>query len=257
MNSGMYSALSGNLSAMQRLDVISNNLANVNTTGFKRDRLAFDSVLAGNLNPPAVPPGQTADPVLLQERMVTDYTPGSLHQTGNPLDLALQGEGFFVVRTPNGVAYTRQGNFRLTQNGELVTSEGYPVLSKAGDRPEEGQPIVLVVGEQGGKPIVDNQGNITMNGEAVAQLAIFDFPKPYALKKLGSTLFVPENQQAAPQAPTGDMTVEQGALEQSNVDAISEMVQMVEASRFFETCQRVVRGFDDIAAKAINELAKV
>lgn len=257
MNSGMYSALSGNLAAMQRLDVISNNLANVNTTGFKRDRLAFDSVLAGNLNPPAVPPGQTADPVLLRERMVTDYTPGSLNQTGNALDIALQGDGFFVVRTPNGIAYTRQGNFRLTQGGELVTSEGYQVLSKAGDRPEEGQPIVLVPDEQGGKPIVDNDGNITMNGEAVAQLAIFDFPKPYALKKVGSALFVPENQQAAPQAPTGDMTVTQGALEQSNVDAISEMVQMVEASRFFETCQRVVRGFDDIAAKATGDLARV
>lgn len=259
MNSGMYSALSGNLAAMKRLDVITSNLANVNTNGFKRDRIAFDSVLAGNLNPPAVPPGRTADPVLLQERMTTDFTPGTLIQTGNPLDIAIQGDGFFAVRTPEGIAYTRQGNFRLTPTGELVTSEGYAVLSRAGERPEEGQPIVLAaVGQEGGgKPVVDNDGNITVNGEAVAQLALFDFARPYDLKKVAGTLFVPANAAVAPQVVGGATSLEQGALEQSNVDSISEMVQMVEASRFFETCQRVARGFDDITAKAINELGRV
>lgn len=259
MNSGMYSALSGNLAAMKRLDVITSNLANVNTNGFKRDRIAFDSVLAGNLNPPAVPPAQTADPVLLQERLTTDYQPGTLHQTGNPLDLAIQGDGFFVVKTPDGIAYTRQGNFRLSQTGELVTSEGYQVLSKAGDSPGEGQPIVIVPPgqENGGKPIVDNQGNITVNGEQLGQIAMFDFPKPYGLKKVASTLFVPNEAGAAAQATTGVTSMEQGVLEQSNVDSITEMVQMVEANRFFETCQRVVRGFDDMAAKAVNELARV
>ena len=109
MNSGMYSAVSGNLAAMKRLDVIASNLANSATTGFKQDRLTFDSVLAGSQNPPEVPTGSTADPVLLQERMQTDYSNGAIVQSGNPFDLALQGDGFFVVRTPDGVAYTRQG----------------------------------------------------------------------------------------------------------------------------------------------------
>jgi len=94
MNGGMYSALAGNLAAMQRLDVIASNLANVNTSGFKKDRLAFESVLAGTRNPPAVPSNQTADPVLLQGRMVTDHSAGAMVQTGNPLDMALQGDGF-------------------------------------------------------------------------------------------------------------------------------------------------------------------
>lgn len=258
MNSGMYSALSGNLAAMKRLDVISSNLANASTNGFKQDRLAFESVLAGNRNPPAVPPSQTADPVLLQERMLTDYSAGTLVQTGNTLDVALQGDGFFVVRTPEGVAYTRQGNFRLASDGTLITADGYQVLSKAGERPEDGQPIRIDVAGQdgGGRPVVDSQGGITINGEPVANLALFDFPKPYQLTKTESTLFVPAAGTAA-QAAGPLTTVAQGALEQSNVNTIAEMVQMVDASRYFETCQRVVRSFDDMAAKAVNDLARV
>ncbi len=258
MNSGMYSALSGNLAAMKKLDVIASNLANASTNGFKQDRLAFESVLAGNLNPPAVPPAQTADPVLLQERMLTDYSAGALIQTGNALDVALQGDGFFAVKTPDGIAYTRQGNFRLSADGTLVTTSGHPVLSKAGERPEEGQPIRLDGAGQagGGKPVVDNLGNITINGEPVASLAIYDFPKPYQLTKAANALFT-AGTGVTPQTANPLTTVAQGSLEQSNVDSISQMVQMVEASRYFESCQRVVRSFDDMAAKAISDLARV
>lgn len=258
MNSGMYSALSGNLAAMKRLDIITSNLANASTTGFKQDRLTFESVLAGNRNPPAVPPGQTADPVLLQEHLLTDYSAGALVQTGNTLDVALQGDGFFAVRTPEGVAYTRQGNFRLSADGTLVTADGYQVLSKVGERPEEGQPIKIDVAGQagGGKPVVDSQGNITLNGEPLATLAVFDFPKPYQLSKQAGTLFVPKAG-TAPQVASPLTTVSQGALEQSNVNTVAEMVQMVEASRYFESCQKVVRSFDDMAAKATSDLARV
>ena len=255
MNSGMYSALSGNLAAMKRLDVITSNLANASTNGFKQDRLAFESVLAGNQNPPAVPPAQTADPILLQERMFTDHSSGALVQTGNTLDVALQGDGFFTVKTPDGIAYTRQGSFRLSSDGTLLTANGYPVLSKAGDRPEEGQPIKIDTAG-GGKPVVDSQGGITLNGEPVATLAIFDFPKPYQLTKAAGTLFV-AGAGATPQPASPLTSVSQGSLEQSNVNSIAEMVQMVEANRYFETCQRVVRNFDDMAAKAVNDLARV
>jgi flagellar basal-body rod protein FlgG len=244
----MYSALSGNLAAMKKLDTIANNLANANTTGFKRDRLAFESLLASNTNPPAVPPGQTADPVLHQERLLTDFTSGSLVQTGNKLDFALEGDGFFVVRMPDGNdAYTRQGNFRTTADGSLVTTEGYPVLSKAG------QPIKITEGT----PIVGKEGIITVNGNQVGDLAIVDFPKPYNLQKTANALFLPVGPNVTAQAASANTSVEQGAIEQSNVDSIGEMVQMVEAARYFEACQRVVRNFDDIAAKAINDLGRV
>lgn len=252
MNSGMYSALSGNLAAMKRLDVIANNLANVGTSGFKQDRLAFESVLAGTQNPPAVPPGKTADPTLLADRMVTDYGSGALVQTGNTFDLAIQGDGFFSVRTPDGTAYTRQGSFRLAVDGTLVTANGFPVLS------EEGEPIVIDMAGRatGARPVVDSQGNVTLDNEPTGRIAVYDFPKPYQLEKIAGTFFLPK-QGAAPQLAGPMTTVSQGTLEQSNVDSISEMVQMVEASRFFESCSKVVRAFDDMAAKAVNELARV
>ncbi len=258
MNSGMYSALSGNITAMRRLDVIASNLANVGTTGFKQDRLAFESVLAGNLNPPAIPDAQTADPALLRETLITDFSSGSQVQTGNTYDVAIQGEGFFAVRTPDGVAYTRNGNFRLSNDGTLVTSSGFPVLSIGGGRPEDAQPIRINVAAQPGgiKPVIDSQGNITLNGEQSGGLAIFDFPKPYRLTKQAGSLFVPENG-TAPQVANGSTAVSQGYLEQSNVNSISEMVQMIETSRYFETCQKMVRSFDDMTGKAVNDLARV
>jgi len=255
MNSGMYSALSGNLAAMRRLDVIASNLANAATNGFKQDRLVFESVLAGSQNPPAVP---TADPVMIKDKLVTDYSAGSLVKTGNTFDLALQGDGFFVVKTPEGVAFTRHGSFSLSADGTLVTANGYPLLSKAGTQPADGQPIRIdVLGQAaGGKPVVDSQGNITLNGEPVSSLAIFDFPKPYQLTKGAGTLFLAEAG-VTPQSASPLTTVYQGALEQSNVDSVAQMVQMVEASRYFETCQKAVRSFDDMATKAINDLARV
>ena len=104
MNSGMYAAISGNLSAMRRLDVVSNNLANASTPGFKADEIQFESVLANAKN-------DAQGPVYSNERFSTDFSPGTLQRSDNVLDLALDGEGFFVVNTPQGPGYTRQGNF--------------------------------------------------------------------------------------------------------------------------------------------------
>jgi len=249
----MYSALSGNLAAMKQMDVLTNNLANAATNGYKQDRIVFDSLLAGNLKPPAVPEGQTADPVLLGDRMLTDHSPGSLRQTGNPLDVAVQGDGFFAVTTPEGTAYTRQGSFRLATDGTLITANGYPVQS------QNGQPIVINVAAQAtaGKPSVDSQGTITLNGEQMGTLGVFDFPKPYQLNKVAGTFFVPTDQGVVPQPVSPNTTVTQGALEESNVNTVSAMVQMIEASRYFETCQKVIRSYDDMAAKAVNDLARV
>jgi len=244
MNSGMYSALSGSIAAMKRLDVISNNLANVNTPGFKKDKMLFEAMLNGNVNPPAVPQGQTADPILQKDSVYIDYSTGPVAQTGNVLDLAIDGDGFFVVSTPNGLAYTRQGNFRTAADGTLVTADGYPVMG-------DGGPIVI----QGGKVDVDSKGLLTVDATPSGTLRLVDFPKPYSLTKVEGALFVPTNPQARPQPATP--RVMQGQLEGSNVDTISEMVQMIETSRYFDSCQRVIRGFDDMAAKAVGDLGQL
>lgn len=245
MNSGMYAALSGNLAAMQRLDVLTNNLANANTTGFKKDRITFEGLLA-DVKKLTVPKGNLTDaPVLSGERFYTDYAQGPLRQTGNTLDLALEGDGFFVVNTPEGRAYTRQGNFQRDAGGKLVTVDGYEVLGNGG-------PISIA----SGKVDINSRGSVIVNGAPVGTLEVVDFPKPYALQKKGNALFVPANPQMTPQ-PVANPLVAQGALEDSNVNTIQEMAYLIETTRYFETCQKVVRSYDDMAGKAANELGKL
>ena len=241
MNSGLYPALSGNIAAMKRMDIISNNLANINTPGYKKDKMLFESMLSGAANPPAVPQGATADPILQKDNVYVDYGSGPVTQSGNQLDLAINGDGFFVVQTPEGPAYTRQGNFHLGADGTLVTSDGFPVMGQSG-------PIRV----QGGLVEIDSKGLVTVDGESTGTISVVDFPKPYNLKKTSSAQFQPVDPQVTPQAATG--SINQGQLEGSNVDSISEMVQMIETSRYFDSCQRAIKGFDDMAGKAINDM---
>lgn len=244
MNSGMYSALSGNIAAMKRMDIISNNLANVNTPGFKKDKMTFEGMLVGAATPLAVPQSKTADPILQKEDVYIDYTTGPVSQTGNSLDMAIDGDGFFTVTTPNGIAYTRQGNFRLTADGTLVTSDGFPVMGQGGE-----------IHIKGSNVEINAKGEITVDGEAAGALNVVDFPKPYKLTKTGSALFVPSDPQATPQAAKAE--VRQGHLEGANVDPVSEMVQMIETNRYFDACQRVILSYDSMASKAANDLGKL
>jgi flagellar basal-body rod protein FlgF len=237
MDSGMYSALSGNLSAMRRLDVISNNLANASTPGFKADQIEFESVLA-NVNNPTPAPSFSSD------RFSTDFSAGPMQKSDNTLDVALDGDGFFAVNTPDGTAYTRQGNFRRGTDGKLVTSDGYEVQGKGG-----------AISINGGRIDISPAGVVTVDGVAAGTLALVDFQKPYAMSKAGAGLFVPSDPQAATTPSTAQ--VKQGFLEGSNVKVIVEMARMIETSRYFESCARAVKNYDDLAAKAANDLGRV
>lgn len=245
MNSGIYPAVSGSVAAMRRLDVISNNLANVNTPGFKKDKMSFEGLLAGPVNPPAVPQGMTADPILQKENIYIDYASGPTSQSGNPLDLALDGDGFFAVTTPEGTAYTRQGNFRTSAEGTLVTVDGYPVQGVGG----------AAISIKGSQVEINAKGDITVDGAQTGAISVVDFEKPYNLTKIGSSLFVPADPQVTTQ--TGKAQIQQGHIEGSNVESISEMVQLIETNRYFEACSKVIKGFDDMASKAANELGRV
>lgn len=245
MNSGMYPAVSGSLAAMRRLDMISNNLANVNTPGYKKDKMSFEGLLAGNANPPAVSQGMTADPILQKESIYIDYSSGPKSQSGNPLDLALDGDGFFAVTTPEGTAYTRQGNFRTSADGTLVTVDGFPLQGAGGS----------AIRIQGSHVEINAKGGVTVDGTLTGAISVVDFEKPYTLTKVGNALFVPADSQAVPQ--TGKAQVLQGHIEGSNVESISEMVQLIETERYFEACSKVIHGFDDIATKAANDLGRV
>lgn len=243
MNSGMYAALTGNLSAQRRLDVVSNNLANANTTGFKADRIQFESILANVKN-------STDGPVFSNDRYSTDFSSGGLQQTGNALDVALEGDGFFVVNTPQGIAYTRQGSFHRSANGRLVTADGYEVQGSGG-----------AITVNGGKVEIGNDGTVSVQqagqtaATTVGTLTTVDFPKPYAMEKLGNGLFRPSDPQAATVASTAG--VKQGYLETSNVKAVVEMSRLIEASRYFEICAKAVKTYDDMNNRAANDLGKI
>jgi flagellar basal-body rod protein FlgF len=247
MNSGIYPVISGNLSALKRMEVIANNLANINTLGFKKDKVSFESLLSSSTNPPVVPQSTTADPILTREVYSIDYSAGQLNHTGNSLDMAINGDGFFTVSSPEGQAYTRQGHFRLNGAKTLVTSDGYPVLGQNGGE------ITI----RGGKVEIGHKGEIIVDGTTVDTLKIVDFQKPYNLTKTGSTLFVPADPQESPQAATSTVEIQQEYIESSNVDSIGEMVQMLDANRYFDACSKVIQNFDAITGKAANELGRV
>lgn len=245
MNSGMYAALSGSMAGQERLDVLTNNLANASTAGFKKDRLSFESILGGVKNPSQKTASLTDAPVMSGVSFATDYSAGALKYTGNPLDVALDGDGFFVVNTPEGKAYTRQGNFHLDASGKLINAGGYEVLSGGG-------PVTI----KGGTVVIDAKGGIVVDGNQVGTLDVVDFQKPYPLQKTGGVLFTLDGRGAAGQ-PAANTAVKQGVIEESNVNTIWEMTQMVESNRYYESCTKVIQGFDNMASKAANELGKL
>jgi flagellar basal-body rod protein FlgG len=239
MNSGMFAAVSGNVAAMKRLDVIANNIANVNTAGFKKDRMSFESLLMASTSA-----ANGDQPVLSDNAASTDFSAGPMKQTGNTLDVAIDGDGFFVVNTPQGPAYTRQGTFQRNNEGKLINRDGFEVAGTGS----------LVI--NGARVEIDAKGGVLVDGAQVGTLQVVDFPQPYKLEKIGDGLFRATDPQQSPQ-PAAKTLVRQGFLEESNVNVVREMADMIETNRYFETCQKVVQAYDSVAAKAANEIGKV
>lgn len=206
-----------------RLDIIALNLANVQTAGFKRQVAFTDAMQAAS---------QAGKP-----QVASDSRPGTLKPTGQPLDVALAGVGFFEVLTPNGLAYTRAGNFSVDATGRLVNAQGHLVMGRNGD-------IRLATRE----PVIDAAGRITEaaepGGEArlVDHLKVVRFDKPQQLRRLGGGLLAPGEGMAA--LPEGEAQVRQGTIENSNVDNTREMVELARTMRHFESVHRALQGYD-------------
>ncbi len=249
---GLYLGASGMLAAQHLNDVVADNLANVNTPGYKKDigtAKTFSQELMLRLE--GGEPGTTANnsaPIglvdlgVVIDRVTTGFSAGSLVSTHNSTDLALAGQGFFSVSTPEGVKYTRSGNFQLDGAGNLVTSQGYKVMGTQGP----------VSGLTSDNFAVSSDGTITQNGQAINRLAIVDFPTG-ALRKGGDNLFT---SQSIPLAGK-NYNVKQKFLEQSNVDVAQEMGAMMTALRSYEANQKVIQTLDNNMEKAANEIGKL
>jgi flagellar basal-body rod protein FlgG len=226
--------------ASEELDLLSHNMANASTPGFKQELLYLWRLEA--LGEPSDSLGQV--PAYFLNVRSRDYTQGSLHGTGNDTDFALDGPGFFKVETPQGIRYTRNGEFRLNNDRQLVTKEGYLVQGKSG-------PISLNANDQ--NFYMDPEGGVHLDRSLGDQISVVDFPNPQGLIQQGSCFYA-----ATPESGTEiealTAKVRQGEIEESNVDPTTEIVQLINIQRSFEAYLKVLDTFTAQDQKVINEI---
>jgi len=254
MDGSIYLAATGALAYEKQLQLLSNNLANVNTVGFKKDRglfRAFDLSKATN-NTLRVNNEQSQAPAFWTLfSSYTDFSSGGIKKTGNPFDLALSGNGFFCVQTPDGVQYTRRGDFTVNADDVLVTQEGWPVLGQGG----EIQLKMAKPSDTNREFSVSEDGYVTVDGSQVDRLRVVDFTKSLALEKAGHNYYRALKPEALEDLDE-DFQVDQGFLELSNVDTISMMTEMIEVLRGYETYQKMMRSIDEMDARLINDVGR-
>jgi len=244
VNSGIYRAYEGLKAQWDALDMISNNLANVNTTGYKEDS-AFFTMLDEKLNGSTSGDGTESGGGSIQFGRTINTAVSSFTFTNRDLDVALEGEGFLAISTPQGVRYTRNGSLHLNAQSVLTTTENHPVLGASGN------PITLGPG----KIRINSDGDISLENSKVDRLKIVTFDKMSTLEKEGNSLFRAKGDQAAERPIT--VGVKSGYLETSNVNAVSSVVRMVEIMRQFEAIQKSMSLMvNDIDQKAIDKLGR-
>lgn len=266
---GWYTGASGMLAQQRQLDVISNNLANVDTTGFKRDvavQKNFSELLLRRFNDDGViknPFGSTDIAPIIGKlglgvetnEVFTEFEQGSFKQTHSPSDLALEGKGFFAVETPEGERYTRNGNFLLGVEGYLMTKDGYPVMG------EEGriflQDMEYKIDQDGrifARPITEPDSDSVY----VDRLKLAEFENERYLLKRGTSFYEPTEISGPAIAAEGPSrpAVIQGFIEASNVKVVQEMVKMIEVNRAYEANQKTIQSSDSMMAKLWNEVVK-
>lgn len=264
--------LSGQIAQQRKVETIANNIANANTAGFKKDRLAFKEHLTALTKVPDdldMPTGdwkpddfyrtQGAENAHVKvDGSYTDFEQGALNPTSNPLDLALNGKGFFEVLTPGGIRFTRAGNLSINNQGELTTAQGYKVLSKldpekapAGTTPE----IRVIKLPVDGKVSISQEGDIFNKTGQVGSISVVEFKDLDAVRKEGHSLFM-NNDAKNIQRDKISTSVNQGFIEGSNVNAIKEMSELINAHRHFDNIQKAINTYDAISSKIVNDIAR-
>ncbi|HEY1802503.1 MAG TPA: flagellar basal-body rod protein FlgF [Terriglobales bacterium] len=244
MDSGFYAACTALMARTQSLDMVANNLANTSTPGYRAQHDVFSSLLATASGVSVSPLNKAINNFGVLGGTSLDLSQGNLEHTGNDLDLAIQGSGFFSVQTAAGTMYTRNGNFHISPKGQLVTSEGDPVLGSQG-------PIAIV----GGPVSISPDGTISVNGAVAGQVKMVEFPAGTNLEAVGKTYYSAPAKSATP-AKTA--SIQQGALESSNVNPVESAVQLVTVQRYAELVQRALSMFHtDMNEIAAQELPKV
>jgi flagellar basal-body rod protein FlgF len=233
MSNGIYVATAGAVAQSNALDATANNIANASTAGFHGDRVTFREALTAARSPDIASVGAGTARI--------DSQAGALTQTENPLDLALEGDGYFGVATPNGPRYTRAGNLQLDQARNLVTADGFQVRG-AGGAP-------INVPADAGDIAIAADGTVSAGGNEVGRLELVRFA-PGQLKREGGTLFSATGRPLTTDLPR----VRSGMLEASNVNVVRGVVDLVKVSRTYESLMRMIQGYHDIESRAAREL---
>ncbi len=265
---GVYTALSGSIAQSLKMDTIANNLANVNTPAFKKDQQVFQEYLTANEKPPSViqvpkvPASiesfydmQGGDKSYVDTKgTFTVFEQGGLKPTGNSLDVAIDGEGFFEVATPNGLKFTRSGNFTLDGNGQLVTKEGHPVLKQGSDGEDPSTRTLRVTGQ--GAITVTDQGDLFEGEQLLGRLSVVKVADLDALRKVGNSMYDFKPNFNAEVVGVKNPSLKQGFLEASNVNIVQEMTDMIQTQRVFESTQKAISSFDSMTEKLVNVVGK-
>lgn len=238
MENPIYIGMTRQMALQTNMEIVANNIANINTPGYRGQNMVFEEYLSK---------GKGADkPVsmVLDAGQFQVSKAGAVSVTGNPLDVALSGPGFFGVETLEGTMYTRAGNFELNVNGELVTPAGYPVLDAGGG--------TIVVPPDAGRVKISGDGTISTNQGELARLMIVEFEDIQQMEARGDNLYF-SNQQGEPATTTRAM---QGAIEGSNVNPILEMTRMIEISKDYQSVQQMLQGEHDRQRSMIQKMTK-
>ncbi|MDJ0801542.1 MAG: flagellar basal-body rod protein FlgF [Kiloniellales bacterium] len=240
MSGSIYAATSGSEVQRVRMDILTHNLANMNTVGYKTDEAVFrikDENLKNDGGDDDQPLTATLPVIPLTTR--TDFSQGLLQPTGNPLDLAIEGDGFFSIQTEDGVRYTRNGSFTLGAGGRLTTQDGHAVMGEGGEISIDGTEVEF-----------DGNGNVVVDGQITDRLRIVEITEPTALTKEGYNLFVLDEERGA-EEPVDYANVHQGFLEGSNVNSVKIMTDLIEVMRGYESYQKIIRTLDENSSKLI------
>jgi len=245
MDNLTIAAASGLRSRMESLDLLANNLANTATSGFKRDMEFYGTYASKDSNDPVNGGSSSTLPTI--EKQWTDFSQGSLQVTGNPLDVALDGSGFFSVNGPTGTLYTRAGNLKVLPSGALATSDAFPLQGTDGGTIQiaPNKPIVILP-----------DGTVQQAGQSVGQINLVNFASTDSLRKMGSTCFQNTDIKNQPTAAT-NIAVQQGKIEGSNVPVADAAMRLVGVMRQFEMLQKAVGVSNDMDTKTIQEVARI
>jgi flagellar basal-body rod protein FlgF len=243
MENAQLISLSRQIALQRQMDVVANNIANINTTGFKAETMLYEEFV--------MPVARDKDFALLDQQLsftqdwatIHDLAPGSIVQTGNPLDVALSGEGFLAVQTPEGERWTRSGALQINAEGTLVNFDGHPVMGDGGE-------ITFDAGET--DIMIDSTGNVSTSAGAKGRLKVVEFDNPQELAREGDNLFSGGDPLAAVET-----RVVQGAIEKSNVSGVGEMTEMIRVQRAYQSIASMMQRQDEIRRTAIQKLGSL